>query len=182
MEYQTEPVTMWFDRRLVMRSSPIHGIGTFATHTIHAGERLLWVSGGIVYTPEDWRTGRVQLAPEQYNEGQIGDGLLIATPKSLYYYVNHSCNPNLLNGVAWRDIEGGEEITTDYAYGEASPNYRLEPCSCGSSICRGRVTGNDWKLPELQQRYRGYFTPYIERLIRESGTQGNDYLDQSQGS
>jgi len=22
MEYQTEPVTMWFDRRLVMRSSP----------------------------------------------------------------------------------------------------------------------------------------------------------------
>jgi uncharacterized protein len=172
MEYQTEAVTMWFDRRLVMRSSSIHGIGTYATHGIHAGERLIWVSGGIVYTSEAWQTGRVQLAPEQYNETKIGDDLLIATPKSLYYYVNHSCDPNMLNYVAWRDIEAGEEITTDYAYCEASPNYHLEPCSCGSSICRGRVTGNDWKLPELRQRYRGYFTPHIERLIRESSARG----------
>src|SRR5262249_32605993 len=73
MEYQTEPVTMWFDRRIVMRSSPIHGIGVFATHPIRAGERLIWVSGGIVYTTEDWRTGKVQLEPEQYNEAQIGE-------------------------------------------------------------------------------------------------------------
>jgi SET domain-containing protein len=166
MEYQTQPVTMWFDRRLVMRASPIHGTGTFATHAIRAGERLIWVTGGIVYTSEDWRAGRVQLDPEQYNEGQIGDDLFIATPKSLYYYVNHSCDPNMLNDTAWRDIQAGEEITTDYAYCEASPGYQLEPCVCWSSRCRGRVTGDDWKLPELQQRYRGYFTPHIERLIQ----------------
>jgi uncharacterized protein len=174
MEFQTEPVTMWFDRRLVMRTSPIHGIGTFATHAIQAGERLIWVSGGIVYTSEDWRTGRVQLAPELYNETQLDDNLFIATPKSLYYYVNHSCDPKMLNDVAWRDIEAGEEITTDYAYCEASPNYRLEPCNCGSAFCRGRMTGNDWKLPKLQQRYHSYFTPHIERLIRASSAQTND--------
>jgi len=166
MTYQTEPVTMWFDRRLAMRASPIHGIGTFATHSIQAGERLFWVTGGIVYTSEDWRTGRVQLAGEQYNESQIGDDLFIATPKSLYYYLNHSCDPNILNGTAWRDIEVGEEITTDLAYCEASPNYLLEPCNCGSRLCRGRVTGNDWRIPELQRRYRGYFTLYIERRIQ----------------
>jgi SET domain-containing protein len=166
MEYQTQPVTMWFDRRLVMRTSPIHGTGTFATHAIRAGERLIWVTGGIVYTSEDWRTGRVQLDGEQYNEGQIGDDLFIATPKSLYYYVNHSCDPNILNYMAWRDIQAGQEITTDYAYCEASPGYRLEPCVCRSALCRGRVTGDDWKLPELQRRYRGYFTPHIERLIQ----------------
>ena len=174
MEYPTEPVTMWFDRRLVMRSSPIHGIGTFATHAIHAGERLIWVSGGIIYTSEHWRTGKVQLAPEQYNETQIGDDLFIATPKSLYYYINHSCDPNMLNDVAWRDIEAGEEIKIDYAYCEASSNYRLESCKCGSSFCRGLITGNDWQRLELQQRYRGYFTPHIERLIRESSAQTND--------
>lgn len=174
MAYQTESVTMWFDRRLVMRSSPIHGIGTFATHAIPAGERLIWVSGGIVYTSEDWRTGRVQLAPEQYNEARIDDDLLIATPISLYYYINHSCDPNMLNNVAWRDIQAGEEIVTDYAYGEASPAYRLEPCRCGSATCRGRVTGNDWKLPGLQQRYRGYFTPHVERLIRGSNARGTE--------
>ena len=47
MTHQTESVTMWFDRRLVMRASPIHGIGTFATHSIQAGTRLIWVTGGI---------------------------------------------------------------------------------------------------------------------------------------
>jgi uncharacterized protein len=167
MDYQTEPVTMWIDRRLVMRRSPIHGTGTFATEAIRAGERLLWLSGGVVYTSEDWRTGRVQLEPEQYNEAQVGPDLFIATPKSLYYYLNHCCEPNLLNYMARRDIAAGEEITTDYAYCEASPHFCLEPCICGSAICRGRVTGNDWQRADLQQRYRGQFTPYIERLIQE---------------
>lgn len=166
MTYQSEPVTMWFDRRLVMRASPIHGIGTFATEFIPAGERLIWISGGIVYSSEDWQTGRVQMAPEQYNEAQIGDDLFVARPISLYYFVNHSCAPNTLNDVAWSDIGAGEEVTTDYAYCEAAPGYRLEPCRCGSALCRGRITGSDWKLPELQRRYRGYFTPYIERLIQ----------------
>src|SRR6266545_4909933 len=134
MEYRTEPVAMWFDWRLVMRPSPIHGIGTFATHAIRAGERLIWVSGGIVYTSEDWRTGRVQLAPEQYNEGQIGDDLFIATPKSLGYYVNHSCDPNMLDFTAWRDIAAGEEITTDFAYCTAAPNYCLEAAGVATAL------------------------------------------------
>jgi len=37
-----EPVTMWFDRRIVMRKSPIHGVGTFATDDIRAGETLIF--------------------------------------------------------------------------------------------------------------------------------------------
>ncbi|MBC8078060.1 MAG: hypothetical protein H7Y32_18430 [Chloroflexales bacterium] len=166
MDYQSEPVTMWFDRRVVMRRSPIHGTGVFATHPIRAGERLMWVAGGIVYSSEDWRSGRVQLDGEQYNESQLADDLFVATPKSLYYYVNHACDPAMLNFVAFRDIAAGEEITTDYAYCEAGPTYLLEPCRCGSERCRGRVTGNDWQLPDLQQRYRGFFTLHIERLIR----------------
>jgi hypothetical protein len=143
----------------------------FATHAIRAGERLIWVAGGIVYTSDDWRSGRVVLDGEQYNEGQIGDDLFIATPKSLYYFVNHSCDPNMLNDTAWRDIRPGEEITTDYAYCEAGPTYRLEPCSCGSALCRGRVTGNDWKIPELQRRYRGQFILHIQRLIEQQGSE-----------
>jgi len=168
MGYRTEPVTMWFDRRLVLRSSPVHGYGLFTTDSIRAGEELIWVSGGVVYTTEDWKTGKVQLAPKLYNETQIDDDLFIATPKSLYYYVNHSCNPNFLNRMAWRDIEAGEELTTDYATFQPFPKYRLEPCTCGASFCRGKVTGDDWKIPELQERYRGYFSPHIERMIREA--------------
>ena len=127
MDYQSEPVTMWFDRRVVMRRSPIHGTGVFATHPIRAGEQLMWVTGGIVYSSEDWRSGRVQLDGEQYNESQIADDLFVTTPKSLYYYVNHACDPAMLNFVAFRDIAAGEEITTDYAYCEAAPDYLLGP-------------------------------------------------------
>jgi hypothetical protein len=27
------------------------------------------------------------------------------------------------------------------------------------------VTGSDWALPELQKRYKGYFSPYLQRRI-----------------
>ncbi len=167
MPPRTEAVTMWFDRRLVMRKSPIHGTGLFATEAISAGERLIWVSGGIFCTSQDQRLGKVLLDGELYNEDQIGDDLFCITPKALHYYINHSCDPNMLNFIAFRDILPGEEITTDYAYGEADPNYLLEPCRCGSALCRGKLTGNDWKIPALQQRYRGYFSPPVERLIRQ---------------
>jgi uncharacterized protein len=169
VERRTEPVSMWFDARLAMRHSPVHGTGTFATDLIRAGEELMRVSGGIVYTTEDWKTGRVVLDGSKYNEEKIGDDLFVAVPVATFYYLNHSCDPNMWLFTARRDIQPGEELTIDYALCESSPHYRLEPCLCGSSLCRGRLTGNDWQLPELQSRYAGHFSPYVERLIRETG-------------
>ncbi len=159
---------MWFDGRLVMRQSPIHGTGVFAMELIHAGEQLMQISGGIVYTQEDWKSGRVQLDGTKYNESQLDDDLFLAVPKSIFYYTNHSCDPNMWGDhIARRDIQPGEELTTDFALFQVFPAYRLEPCLCGSPLCRGKMTGNDWKLPELQRRYQGQFTPYIERLIEQ---------------
>jgi hypothetical protein len=155
---------MWFDRRLVMRKSPIHGTGLYATDDIRAGECLMWISGGIVFTSEDWQTGRVQLDPEMYNEEKLDDDLFVATPKCLHYYMNHSCDPNVVNYRAWRDIQAGEEITTEYGL---SGEISLEPCQCGSPLCRGRVTKSDWRQPEFQQRYRGQFPVRLEQRIRQ---------------
>jgi hypothetical protein len=71
--------------------------------------------------------------------------------------------------VARRRIEQGEEVTYDYALSESkSPFPILEcACCCGSDACRGSVTCDDWKSPEIQSRYRGHFLPYIERKIDE---------------
>ena len=87
------------------------------------------------------------------------------------YFINHSCDPNTwmedaFTIMAMRDVEVGEELTVDYALWEADENYvsRWE-CKCGSSMCRKRVTGNDWRLPELQERYKGHFTPLINKRI-----------------
>jgi hypothetical protein len=40
-------------------------------------------------------------------------------------------------------------------------------CSCGSQQCRGAITGSDWALPDLQARYFGFFSPYLQRRIDE---------------
>lgn len=165
MTYHTEDVTLWFDRRLALRPSPIDGTGTFATDAIAAGERLMIVAGGIVYSSDDWRNGTVLLAGEHYNEEQLGPDLFCAVPKSVFYYLNHSCDPNVVNFVAVRDIGAGDELTTDYAYCEAGPSLKLDPCRCGAALCRGRVTGDDWRRADLQQRYQGRFTMYVQGLI-----------------
>lgn len=71
--------------------------------------------------------------------------------------------------VARRRIEKGEEVTYDYALSETrSPFPILEcDCCCGSELCRKSITCEDWKLADLQSRYRGHFLPYIERKIEE---------------
>ncbi|HYE21970.1 MAG TPA: SET domain-containing protein-lysine N-methyltransferase, partial [Verrucomicrobiae bacterium] len=83
-------------------------------------------------------------------------------------YVNHSCDPTCgvkdkLKLVAMRDIHPGEEITFDYAMTESS-DYSFE-CNCGRTNCRKKVTGDDWKIPELQKKYKGYFSEYLEKKI-----------------
>jgi SET domain-containing protein len=104
---------------------------------------------------------------------QIDDDFYLA-PRSaadvedMSVFINHSCDPNVgFRGqvvyVAMRDIRAGEELCHDYAM-ERSDDYTLN-CHCGSPLCRGKVSGEDWKLPELQQRYRGYFSLYIETKI-----------------
>jgi hypothetical protein len=66
--------------------------------------------------------------------------------------------------IAARDIEAGEELSYDYATSDGSDYDEFE-CVCGSESCRGKITGHDWMLPELQLRYRGSFSPYLARRI-----------------
>ncbi len=147
------------------------GHGVFACHPVQQGERLLVWGGDIIsrsqidLLPFPLQAFVVQveedvyLAPRDYDEPETAD------------YINHSCDPNAgFDGqivlVAMRDIRPGEEICIDYAMCDGSP-YDEFQCQCGTEKCRGRVTGNDWQLPELQTRYDTYFMPYLQRRIRE---------------
>jgi SET domain-containing protein len=140
MNYLSEPVSMWFDRRIVYRKSTIHGTGTFAISEILAGETLIWVTGGLVFTADDYHTGKVSFDGTMYNEAKLSDTQLIATPLSFHYYINHSCEPNIIDQsrhptcthfVALRDIRAEEELTADY-YTEST----LAICNCCSPNCR----------------------------------------------
>jgi hypothetical protein len=63
-----------------------------------------------------------------------------------------------------RDIAFGEELCHDYAM-DRTDDYRLQ-CCCGAALCRGTVTGEDWRLPEVQARYEGFFVEYVAEKIR----------------
>lgn len=143
------------------------GFGVFARQAVPAGEvLLLW--HGVVLPLEV-----MQSLPNvfQYRCVQVEEGLYLVPVRANEPSdsVNHSCNPNAgVRGqmvlVALRDIAPEEEVCFDYAMTDGNA-YDEFDCQCGAPNCRGRVTGDDWKLPELQQRYAGYFSLYLQRRI-----------------
>lgn len=143
------------------------GLGVFTREAIVKDE-ILCVWGGKVMTEAqlsdvtEYRIHHALQIEEDLYMVPLRDG----DPAD---YVNHSCSPNAgISGqiclLALRDIEPGEEICFDYAMTDSSDYDEFE-CHCGSSECRCRVTGNDWKLPELQLKYEGYFISYLQRRI-----------------
>lgn len=145
--------------------SGIAGRGLFATSPIAAGEVVAVKGGHIVSTS----TLRALPEPLPNSEIQIAEGLhLVALTEAEYepvmLFINHSCAPNVGfagNTVlaAMVDVAPGEELTTDYALFDVPETPW--PCACGASICRGTITGDDWRNPDLRSRYAGWFSPYL---------------------
>jgi hypothetical protein len=163
----------WRDPRQDLRDSPVHGTGAFALAPIRTGEVVERI-GGVVMTDEEFDAFSAQA--ERYNAVQIDDHLHLVerpmhTERRTGGSLNHSCDSSLwmddeVTLTARRDIATGEELTVDYALFTASPGWVLDmPCSCGSPACRGRITGNDWKRPDVQDRYFPHFSPFINARI-----------------
>lgn len=63
-----------------------------------------------------------------------------------------------------------EELTHDWATTDDEPDS-LE-CRCGAPSCRKIVTGQDWRRPDLQEKYAGYMSWYlVEKIKREAQRQ-----------
>jgi uncharacterized protein len=153
-----------------LEAGPFHhkgGCGIIARQPISKGELLVMWGGQIVTSAE------LDLSMPDFSQRvlQVDEDLFLYNPfqGDPADCFNHSCDPNAgLNGqvslIALRDIAVGEEITFDYAMCDGSP-YDEFDCQCGLPHCRGRITGEDWKRPELQERYAGYFSPYLQRRM-----------------
>lgn len=150
----------------------VAGRGFFAIADIKKGE-ITAVKGGHIIDKQTYEANKEIIRDA---EAVIADGLYIAPlseeefePSMVFY--NHSCQPNSGFGgnvilVALRDIKAGEELTVDYAMHRAEPKYVLT-CNCQKPNCRKTVTGDDWKNPELQAKYAGHFSWYIEQKIKQ---------------
>ena len=64
-----------------------------------------------------------------------------------------------------------EELTVDYAFID-NEDYSFK-CTCGSTNCRGTITGFDWKIKELQEKYYDYFAQYLKDKINEERNKEN---------
>jgi hypothetical protein len=75
-------------------------------------------------------------------------------------------SPILLS--AMRDMSIGDEVLFDYGMCETDPRL-WEPmeCQCGAPTCRALITANDWQRPELWDRYEGYWSPHVQKLVNE---------------
>jgi len=152
------------------RESGVHGRGLYAIAEISAGE-VVAVKGGAIFATTEWADleSSVGLAGEVH----VTTDLVIAPRTSDEYedsmmHLNHGCDPNVgVEGqivfVSMRDIALGEELLLDYAM--MDDHDESMDCGCGSPQCRGVVSGQDWQRPDLQRRYRGYFSSYLERRI-----------------
>lgn len=162
----------WADPRLEVRNSAIEGNGGFARELIRAGETVV-VIGGISFTDDALKAFIPTV--EYYDSIQIGEDLhlvdLSPDPRATNGSLNHSCDSNLwmadeVTLVARRDIAPGEEITVDYALFTTLPEWQLDkPCQCGSPVCRHTITGSDWLLADVQERYKGHFSPFVNERI-----------------
>jgi hypothetical protein len=168
------PNLSYISPKAEVRESPIHGRGLFARESFARGE-VVCVKGGYVFDraalkgmPGWYKSAEIQVAEDLFigpaEEGEREGSMVFS---------NHSCEPNIgVRGqivfVAMRPIEPGEELTHDWATTD-DDEYELD-CRCGAPSCRKVINGRDWRSPELQEKYRGYFSTYLaDKIARAAG-------------
>jgi len=162
----------WFNPKLMMKDTDKYGNGVFARQDIKKEELLVMFGGHIISLNEEKKL------PAKYRDTgiQINDNFVLSSLKTteITDYFNHSCKPNSgIRGqiflVAMRNIKKGEQVVFDYAMclsnNKKSGFFYKKKCLCGSKKCRRYITGNDWKIPELQKKYKGYFEWYLQKKI-----------------
>jgi uncharacterized protein len=164
----------WLHPDVEVRPSPIAGLGLFAKSPIAAGTVVSRLGGRLVTGAalRELFTAAASDPRHPYIDTiTVGADLhLVLPPRRPNGYGNHSCDPNLwwvsaYDLAARTDIATGEELTSDYATSSGEPDFVLA-CACGRQQCRGVVTGADWRLTELRERYEGHWVPALEARIR----------------
>lgn len=167
------PARCWLDPRVVVGASGIEGDGLFATAAFSASEVVARLGGGVVSTSELealFAIAGAEQPPRYVDTITVGDDAhLVLAGGDQLHFLNHSCDPNTWHHdtftiVVRRDIAPGEELTIDYATHSGLADFRM-PCRCGVPVCRGEVTGGDWRRPELQQRYGDHWVRALRDRI-----------------
>jgi SET domain-containing protein len=138
-----------------LRSSPIAGVGAFATRRIKKGTRIIEYTGERISNAE---------ADRRYDEDKMKSHhtfLFTLTSRTVVdaavggneaRFINHSCAPNCEAVIedgkriyieALTDIPVGDELVYDYQYertdDHTAEDERFYACGCGAPRCRGTI-------------------------------------------
>jgi SET domain-containing protein len=162
-------VQSYLSPKTKVKNSRVHGRGLFAVRPICKNE-IVGIKGGHVVDLKTLKKHRALIGDAYL---QISDKFFLAPLKKeevlkVMMFINHSCEPNMglcgeITFVAMRDIKMGEELTGDYAMAGTYGDKML--CHCGKKNCRGAITQHDWQNEDIQKKYRGYFSRYIQDKI-----------------
>ncbi len=166
------PRVPWVHESVIVSHSDIAGRGLFTNMALPDGLVAVRLGGRLVSTQEltrlldesDRYVDTVTVFPNAH---------LVLPAGTTVHYGNHSCDPNLWHAGPFdiatrRPVDAGEELTIDYATHTGAPGFSMR-CACGAPQCRGMVTSDDWRLPELQSRYAGHWMPALEERIGDLG-------------
>jgi hypothetical protein len=167
-EHPLAPTQVWVDDRLAIRDSAIEGRGLFFDRALPAGTTVTRLGGRLVSSAE--LEVLIHLADTDPDAPYVdtitvySGAHLVLPPGTPIHFANHSCDPTLwLAGpfeiVTRRDASAGE-ATLDYGTISGAEGFQME-CHCRAGNCRGTVTSADWQRFELQERYRGHWTPAL---------------------
>ncbi|MFM0418365.1 SET domain-containing protein [Paraburkholderia aromaticivorans] len=137
-------------RRVIVRRSPVHGKGVFATRSLAAGERVLEYKGEITAWRNALRRHRREGVPGHTFLFGLSDGRVIDGSRggNSARWLNHACTPNCetieddgrIFIYTLRPVDAGEELFIDYLLEiddavdeEARAQYA---CACASAGCR----------------------------------------------
>ncbi len=164
------PLEVWTHPAIEVRSSRVDGLGLFASAAIDADVIVIRLGGRLVTTSELHQLF-ADTPPEHYVDTfAVDDDLHIVLPAgTVVHYGNHHCDPTIwptgaFDLVTRRAVGAGEELTIDYGLISDDPTFRME-CSCGAATCRGVITGEDWRIPELRDRYAGHWAPGLQHRV-----------------
>jgi uncharacterized protein len=140
----------------VVRESPIHGLGGFATEHIAAGTRIGEYAGERISPAESARRNEAEQTADDhpmFYRFELDAGTLIdaLSGGNDVRFINHGCDPNCvavrvkdrIYYDACRDIPVGAELLVDYKMSTTSPitedQLRLFQCRCAAPVCRGSL-------------------------------------------
>jgi len=181
-------VFSWLHPDIEVRDKPGMDKGLYAKRLIPAGTTI-WKDSDQSIASLRYSLEEAQTWPkEEYDDWaihayQVGDNLFSGTkpvkgqPRDPSEHTNHSCDPNTWPKEndddameACRDINPDEEVTYDYCTTESENSLHVKAnwtCTCGAKTCRGKLTGLEYKDPDLKKRYENRWASYIQKKINK---------------